>query len=726
MPQKKNPLNIAFLWHYHQPFYKNASGFYHMPWIRFHGTKDYRDMLLLFEAYPELRHTINLVPSLVRQLQDYSEHHARDNIWLLSSRSAETLTRDEQHNILENFFLANVDTMIRPYPRYFELYEKYEYQSPYESLREQVERFDTQDYRDLQVWYNLIWIGQESRREEPFQMLFEKGRDFSETDKQLLFKETEKVLGDIIPRHRKMWEEGNIELVTSPFYHPILPLLIDSDIAAVASPDNPYPKPPYRHPEDAEAQLKRGLDFFEDVFGRRPEGIWPPEGGVSTATADLIARTRVRWTAADENILSQSLKRKFDSHQIYQPHLFHGKSRSIHMFFRDQQLSKAIAHVYSSWDAEKAADDFISHLRNIRQRLMKKYSAKALREHIVPIIIDGETCWEKYPNNGRDFLHALFSRLAKAEMFQTTTFGQFLETERETPNLYELYPGSWINNNFDIWIGSEEDNRAWTLLKNTRDFLVKQENRGVLSNEVSEEAWRQIYIAQDSEWCWWYGDEHSSVQDVEFDQLFREHLMKVYELANGEIPAALYQTIKQTHFDRFASIRPQNFIYPTMDGEQTHFYEWTGAAVYEGRKSPQTAMHRISRIIDKFHLGFDEKQFYFRIDFARQPDLLYEFVIAAKTPRQVTLVYSPLRGVLEKFESHALPVKKILLTPTFRVRQIFEGAITFESLGLKPGDLFGFQLIIKQNGQSVETFPHTKIIEVEVPDEDYETREWLV
>jgi alpha-amylase/alpha-mannosidase (GH57 family) len=719
-------LNVAFLWHQHQPYYKNFNGVYNMPWVRFHGTKDYLDMLLTLKEFPRIKQNFNLVPSLLLQIQDYVENEVKDNIWILTEIPANRLSIEEKEAILENFFLANVQYMIKPYKRFYELYLKYRYESPYTTVKERTGNFEEQDYRDLQIWYNLTWIGQVSRERPAIQALFEKERNFSEEDKIILFEETRAILREIVPLHKELWDAGQIELSTSPFYHPILPLLINSSVAKESNPECILPQNTFIHPEDADTQLRKGLAYFEELFGRKTAGIWPSEGSVSADTVQLIARHNIHWIATDEAILAKSLKEKFHSNRIYQPHLFHDSAKTIYIFFRDHYLSDTIGFVYNNWPEDRAVDDFVTRLHAIRQRIIEESGEDALRSHIVSIILDGENCWEHYPDDGRPFMRKLYRRISEDELLKTVTFSEFLENKPETPNLYSLHPGSWINSNYNIWIGAEEDNRAWDLLKEVRDFLAAREKEGILTHDQLAEAWEQIYIAEGSDWCWWYGDDHSSSHDLEFDQLFREHLMKVYEIAGEEIPAALYQTIKHTHFDRFASIRPLNFITPLIDGKISHFYEWVGAAVYDGSKTTQTAMHQVSRIIDKFYLGFDREHFYFRIDFFHKPDLLYEFVFSAKTPRQTTVVFSPLRGVIEKFEHHLESIENILLNPTFKLGEIFEAALSFKDLGLQKGELFGFQLIIKQNGQQVEIFPHTKIIEIEIPGDDYEFREWSV
>lgn len=720
------PLNVAFLWHQHQPYYKNAAGYYQMPWVRFHGTKDYLDLLLILREFPQLKQTVNLVPSLLWQLQDYVEHQAKDNIWLLTEIPADRLGEREKRAILDNFFLANAETMIHPYPRYHELYLKRE-RITRQAAEEQIqEQFTTQDFLDLQVWYNLTWIGPITRQRPPIQELFQKGRHFTEADKQTLMQEIRRILAEIIPLHRELWEAGQIELTTSPFYHPILPLLIDSTVAKESTPEIVLPVPPFKHPEDAQAQIRKGLEYFESLFGRRPAGMWPSEGSVSEAAALMIARHHLRWIATDEAILIHSLPESGGANRIYRPYRFQRGSRSIVIFFRDHQLSDAIGFVYSGWEAEKAVEDFISRLCAIRKRIVEEAGEEALRHHLVSVILDGENCWEFYPENGLFFLRALYRRLSVEPRIRTVTFSEFLDTDPEIPTLPRLFPGSWINHNFNIWIGAEEDNRAWQLLQQAHEFLERMQKEGVLTPEQLEQAWEHLYIAEGSDWCWWYGDEHTSAQDLEFDELFRQHLMQVYEIAGQEIPVALYQTIKHAHFDRFATIHPKNLIHPVIDGRVSHFYEWVGAAEYDASHSPQTAMHQVSRIMDKFYVGFDRERLYLRADFLQPPEKLYEYVIAGKTPRQMTIVVSPLRGVMEKFVPREEAMHKTLLEPSFKLGKILEIALPFRDLELAPGDMFGFQFQIKQGGQLVETFPHTKIIEIEVPDRYYELREWWV
>ena len=721
MPQvSKAKLNIAFLWHQHQPYYKNPKGYFQMPWVRFHGVKDYLDMILLLKEFPKIKQNINLVPSLLYQIKDYVDKGIRDNIWHLSEKLSPDLNLKEKKAILDLFFMANYEHMIKPYNRYRELYLK---RKNYVDSEEQIKFFKEQDFRDLQVWYNLTWIGMISRERPAIKRLFEKGSRFSEEDKKVLLDEHIKIMSEIIPTHKELLNSGQIELATSPFYHPIMPLLIDSNMGKVSDPNIKLPQQ-FSHPEDAEAQLEQGVKFFESLFGEKPVGIWPSEGSVSEDVAELMMRKNIRWIATDEEILKKSIITAFDRTHIYQPFQFKKGTRHINLFFRDHYLSDAIGFVYSNWDEDKAVEDFIARLNSIRKTIVEKHGEPSLKNFVVSIILDGENCWEYYENDGRTFLRKLYARLSEEPLMQTVTYSQFLDKAANLPQLSKIHPGSWINSNFNIWIGSEEDNRAWDLLKKTRDFFIEKQNDGSYLPEAIEEAQEQIYIAEGSDWCWWYGDEHASSQDMEFDLLFRQHLIKVYEIFGEEPPTELYQSIKHKHFQKFVSKNPTHFITPQIDGKSTHYFEWNGAAVYDGSILPQSAMHQVSRVIDKFYVGFDLNNLYFRIDFLSKPEPLYNYVITFKTPKVTTIVLSPLKGVIEKVFPRNGFTEKTNLNPALKLDSILEAAITFNDLSLEAGEKITFQLQIKDRNQIVETFPSMNIIEIEVPNENFDLREW--
>jgi alpha-amylase/alpha-mannosidase (GH57 family) len=722
----KTKLSLAMLWHQHQPYYKNSQGIFQMPWVRFHGTKDYLDLLLVLKEFPTIKQNYNLVPSLIEQIQDYVNNGARDSIWELTEKAAVELDDDEKIKILDHFFLANINTMIKPYGRYYELYLKYKRYIQSDSPEKNLTILSSDDYRDLQVWYNLSWIGMESRKQPEIDKLFKKGKNFTESDKKILLKESENILSRIIPTFKELWSSKQVELSTSPFYHPILPLVCNTEIGRESAAYITLPNQPFAYPDDAEAQVERGLRYFEDIFGRKPAGMWPSEGSVSFEALDIISRHGISWVATDENILANTLGDDFSHTKIYQPYLLNMGNNSIHIFFRDHYLSDAIGFVYSNWTVDQAVEDLMGRLYAIYKLLIEKHDDQSLHQHVVSIILDGENCWEYYEGDGKPFLRKLYQAIAESDFIESVTLSEALSRVKKPEQLTKIFPGSWINGNFNIWIGSEEDNKSWEILAQTRQFLEAKEREGIYPEQALQQAWERIYIAEGSDWNWWYGDEHSSGNDLEFDSLYREHLMEVYRLLDSEIPSTLYQTIKRVRYDKFVSTTPKNFIYPTIDGKSSYFYEWVGAAIYDVGKISQTSMHQVTRIMDQLFVGFDHKNLYLRLDFLTKPDPLLDFIISIKRPKPITVVISPLRGVVELYQFSGELQKKSSIDPIFKLDKILEFAISFHDLNVHVGDIIGFQVYLKLNGKPLEEFPRMNLVEIEVPTEEFEMKEWSV
>ncbi|MCK5077638.1 MAG: hypothetical protein KAR38_14750, partial [Calditrichia bacterium] len=402
--------------------------------------------------------------------------------------------------------------------------------------------------------------------------------------------------------------------------------------------------------------------------------------------------------------------------------------KHVNLFFRDHNLSDAIGFVYSGRPEKQAVKSFIDQILGIRKKLIQTNGADYLEQNVVSIILDGENCWEYYPNDGKDFITLLFKELSNHELIETVRYSEFIDRHQQSiEQLNHIHPGSWINHNFKIWIGADEDNKAWDLLAQTRNFLEKEENEGIHSEEVIKEAWEEIYIAEGSDWNWWYGDEHSSEMDMEFDKLYRSHLIRVYQLLNFDVPGELFQTIKRKHFFTFEMKYPQNLINPSIDGERTNFYEWNGAAVYDCCQTQlQSTMHQVSKIMDKIHIGFNKENIYFRIDFNQKPSIVAEYVINILTPQKTTLVFSPLKQIGEAFWWEDEKNNKKVITKNVKFKEILEIGFPFEEIGLKKGDKIGFQIQVKQGGHILEQFPTISLVELFLPDEDYESIEWFV
>ncbi|MBX7154177.1 MAG: glycoside hydrolase family 57 protein [Candidatus Kapaibacterium sp.] len=527
------PLRVAFLWHQHQPYYRKDDEFV-LPWVRLHGIKDYYDLPALHWEFPELRVTYNIVPSLLMQLHEYKEG-ITDSIQRLTEIPAEHLNEQEKRDIVTQFFMCNHETMLHPLARYQELYQR-------AITENSLQTFQTQDWLDLQVLYNLTWIGALSRMEPIIQYLFRKERNYTEQDKRILISRQRLLLNAIIPVMKELQHAGLAELSVTPLHHPIMPLLIDTDSALEATPDILLPQHRYTRLDDADYQLQRGQLIFEQNFDVAAKGVWCSEGSVSEPTLRLLAERGVQWTATDEQVLMNTKREDYKHTDKYFPHVVQTKyGKTISVFFRDHELSDAIGFVYQKWNAHDAVSDFINKLHSIRNTIIQEHGEDALQQAVVPVILDGENCWEYYQDNGIHFLRELYKRLTTDEHLTTITFNDAVTTipTSYTYTLDGICAGSWIYGNFKIWIGDEEKNTAWDALFKARKLI---ESRRVTRKQW-QESMEHIYIAEGSDWYWWYGNDHSADTRYMFDELFRYHLQCVYELYEEPVPSVLKKPI---------------------------------------------------------------------------------------------------------------------------------------------------------------------------------------
>jgi alpha-amylase/alpha-mannosidase (GH57 family) len=721
-----NPLYVAFCWHMHQPYYKDPlSGYYRLPWVRLHGTKDYLDMVEMLKDFPSIRQNFNLVPSLLEQLIDYSEGSAKDLYLEISRKSAKDLSEDDKIFILENFFLANWDHMIKPFPRYYELLVKRGTRVVKSDLVRAIKYFTESDFLDLQVFFNLCWIDPLFRERDPLlRMLSEKGHGFTEEDKALLLEKQLEIVGRIIPTYKEMASGGQIELSVSPFYHPILPLLCDTDTARVAMPGVRLPRQRFLHPEDAEAQIRMGLEYFEKVFGFRPAGMWPSEGSVSEDAVRIAARHGVRWLATDEGILSNSLDKRLrdNSGNLTEPDLLYKTYayEGVSLLFRDHVISDLLGFVYSQWDPKKAAEDLLNRLRTIRN------SVRGDKPRLVSIILDGENAWEHYENDGRDFFLHLYEGLSREERIKTTTVSGFIDEFGAGDRLDRIFPGSWINSNFGIWLGHEEDNLAWDYLTETRDKLLEIQTQD--PSLAASEAWKALYVAEGSDWNWWYGDEHSTETQEDFDELFRFNLMKVFKEVGRDVPPQLFVPILRHDRSVSPALLIRGFIKPKIDGLVTSYYEWYQGAQLDVKKSGGS-MHKSESLISTVYYGFNGDTLFLRIDpkipFAEFEEDI-EFLIFTSRPADIKITY-PVKGekeAAELFEKTGEQWNKVKEIGDVAALDIFEIGVSFADLKAGKKDEINLFISIRKRGEEVERCPWRGHISVIVPTEDFEALMW--
>ena len=574
-------MKLCMLWHMHQPFYKNlVSGRYEMPWVRLHGTKDYYDMVAILDNYPNIKQTFNLVPSLLEQIEEYAGGEALDDHQELSLKNVDTLSEVDKTAIIANFFKANYDTMIKPYSRYNELHQR---------RKDALKYYTDQDWLDLQVWSNLSWIDPIFYAEEPVKKLLKKAKNFTKDDKAALLKFQRDVMGRIIPKYKEVAKRGQIELSVTPYFHPILPLVYDTDIARESVPQISLPEDRFSHPEDAAAQVNLAIEYFQSKFGFKPKGMWPSEGSVARQIVPILVKAGIKWIATDEEILALSLGRGvrsggddsiISSGELYRPYKYSNNGDEIHLFFRDHAVSDLVGFVYSRMNARDAVRDFIIKLEAIDAHYKKNNHG----ECIVNVILDGENAWEYFPEDGHEFLNQLYKELSDHPLIKTATFSEIIESNENMGMLSRLHPGSWINHDYGIWIGHQEDNKAWDLLFDARETFEKYKNSNSVTKENLALAQKEIYIAEGSDWCWWFGDEHHSPDNDRFDMLYRSHLINVYKLLGIEAPPELYKPIR-TDYIRSHLFEPVDFINPTLDGKITHYYEWASAGFFDCRQA---------------------------------------------------------------------------------------------------------------------------------------------
>ncbi len=738
-----NRLNIAFVWHMHQPMYKDPfTGEYHMPWVLLHGTKDYYDMAAILEEFPHVHQTFNVVPCLIEQINEYAGGAAKDRYRDIAIKNAAALTRDEKIFMLQNFFHANWDNMIRPVARYRELLLKRGISNATDDIKNALRYFGTQDYLDLQALFNLMWIDPHMRSKDAFlTYLVEKGSNFTENEKARLFDAQIELARMIIPKYAELRNRGIIEISTSPYYHPILPLLCDSFSAREAMPYITLPKNRFMHPEDAEAQIKKGIDLYRGTFNDAPSGMWPSEGSVSMDMLGLVGRHGIKWVATDEEILSNSLKRPirrdkgghcYDSF-LYRPYSVDTGNGGVSMIFRDHVLSDLIGFEYARMDPEAAAGDFVSRLQRIHDMLENP------GRHLVSIILDGENAWETYKNDGRDFLKCLYSRLGENPKLRCVTVSEHLNENPERDPLGWVYPGSWISHNFKIWIGHVEDNTAWDFIDEARSALVRREEewKGMPDYEkrltAVKEAWDAIYAAEGSDWFWWYGEEHSSASDEDFDALFRRYIKRVYTLLEIEPPVGLDIPISSEAKGYRPLMRPTAYLAPEIDGEVTSYFEWLAAGKVE-RVYYGSAMHmELQRmgLIDSISYGFSEDALYLRFDYMKEHakyDKTWNLTINVIQPGHVRLNATVKRNdatavILHKQGDKWIEAEK---KPVIQSNSVTEIAFPLETINAKKGTEITLFFTIETPEQGAERWPVRGFLILDVPSDDFHETDWIV
>jgi alpha-amylase/alpha-mannosidase (GH57 family) len=585
----KKPLYLNIIWHQHQPLYLDpAKDQLQGPWVRTHGTKDYYDMAALIGKYPKIHCTVNLTSSLLYQLDDYYVQRLKPFVdlkknridakkflhtwegktdpWIdLALKPAEEFTGDDLALLLSNPWNAFAlgSTMMDRFPQYKALKEKY--------TNSGASALSKQERREIKFWFYLAYFDPDFLEQRvalangmtvDVRDLIKKNADgtytlkktIREKDCNRIIAETYKILSAIIPLHKQLMyhhdsHTGQIEIITTPFYHPILPLIYDSDLERICQPNDPAPLR-FHFPQDADAQIAKAVKYYAKQFGTKPSGMWPGEGSVANGILPTFKKYGIQWIATDEKVLARSTPNNQPKYFPYAVLDSTKNSENVAIVFRETEISDKIGFTYQTYKGEDAASDFI-------KSVLKYVSPTSTEDRLLTVILDGENAWEsyRYDNDGKEFLNAMYRKLAElddAGQIKTVTPTEYIEGNPKRdipahpihvlPKLQWLWPGSWINANFDTWIGEDEENKAWEYLLTARTDLERSgiqppDPAAPLPKKQSSEwfaykAWESMYAAEGSDWFWWYGNDQTAPgSDKPFDRGFITLLKNIYNFA---------------------------------------------------------------------------------------------------------------------------------------------------------------------------------------------------
>ena len=724
-----NRIHLVLLWHMHQPQYRDPdTGRYVLPWTRLHALKDYWGMVKVLEEFPGIHATFNVVPALGSQLEEYAAGNFSEPWFDLVFKDGDKLTVEDKTEILVRAFQLNHERLMSRWPRFVELFEL---SRPTTGSRPEI-TFTPRDWRDLQILSQLAWMDEEWLAKDPvISQLASKGKNFTKADKAALKERQLAFLKLVLPVYRDAAVLGQIELSTTPFYHPILPLLCDSDIARVANPATPLPRRPFRHPEDAREQLRRAREYHQRVFGVAPAGLWPSEGSVSDQALTIAAEEGFQWFGTDEGVLGRTLNVGFfrdtaglpaNADRLYRPWRFDFGGRAINGLFRDHHLSDLIGFVYSRMDAKSAAADLHGRLRALAERVQ---SSQPLT---ICLFLDGENAWEYYPGNGREFLREFYRRIQSDQDFRALTASEAITAAGSIPQTVSIFPASWINANFDVWIGHAEDVAAWELLWDAREAFRRAEEAHVhhRSDAPTETALQQakesLLAAEGSDWCWWFGPEHSTFNDAEFDALYRKHLTGVY-LALGIIaPDELATPIKRQP-EHALHIPPSTYLKVSVNGRDSSYFEWLGAGLYAPERR-SGAMHGRTFYLHELRYGFEPARFYLRLDCF--PNTLgemedAEFRLTILAAEEVAVTAKMERGHLVEFAVEQSRV--CLLNPKESAQvaydRFLEVAVNKELFGLAGVNRLRIGAALWHGGLPVDILPAEAFLEIPLGEDNF-------
>ncbi|MCX6098355.1 MAG: glycoside hydrolase family 57 protein [Caldiserica bacterium] len=689
-------LAVCFVWHFHQPQYQDLSTPKAvLPWARLHCARNYTMMLHLLEAQPAAHVTINLTPVLAAQLDAFANETCTDEWLQLSVARVTELDMEKRSRLLAMFFDVNQQRIVEQDSRYHQL-------SLHRS--DPIKTWSEQELRDLQCLFMRAWTDSSALAERPEgTRLLSKVRDFTEEDHDALVRAQHDLVRDFLPRLAALCRSGQVELATSPYAHPILPLLIDTDTAAAVQ-DTPLPHPAFRHPEDALRQLQFGRHYVEQLLGLPISGCWPSEGSVSPEAVAEMARAGFSWTATDEDILLRELPGKPRS-VLYHPYRVRTTAGDIAMIFRDRMLSDAIGFQYASMTTDDAVSQFMRHVRGVKASLDQP--------GMLSIIMDGENAWEFYPRGGVPFLQALYAALADESDVRLMTVSEALKGVPAS-DMPAFRPGSWIDGNFRVWIGQDEDNKSWQYLRNARDdwghFTPEEQDRSLLS----------MFAAEGSDWNWWYGRERTAETSVQFDDLYRRHLTNVYTQAGHLVPDQLLEPVLDSG-QPVVTVEPTGLMNPRIDGGPARYLEWSPGRCFRP-DSGGGAMNSGVPAVTLLRIGYSLSAMYLLIQLAPEMAATEDLRVEVRLSSHAEMS----RFVIQRENGTVTGWTEPPGDADWALQKTLQIKLPFTTIRAQRGERVTFAVLVSGGGRLVATIPARGVMSMKLPDADYELQHWEV
>lgn len=610
MMSQTKKLSIAFYWHMHQPVYQlTSNGDYIMPWVRLHAVKDYLDMALWAKKFEKLKLNFNFVPVLLDSIIEYAENDAHDIHSRLTITPKNKLNNEDKIFILNNFFDANYQTMILTNEEYHRLYQMVQAHGTTNT-----DIFTNQEYADIMALFNLAWIDPSFKTSnKELKRLVKKGKNYTLEDRIEIIDIQRDIIRKIIPTLKRLSNKNKIEITTSPYYHPILPILLDyKNIRKNASVDDEIQN--LKTENDAKVQTQMALDRVEELIGKRPRGIWPSEQCVNAPTLEMLSDLGVEWSISDEGILASSIDFEFEHdfkgflkepYHLLKTYEYKTEKSDIKMIFRDSTIHNLISFEYPHHNPIATANDLYDRIKVMQSKILSSPD----KDHLLTIALDGENCWENYFEDGSSFLKTLYTLITEDDTLETVLISDYIEQTKEHKLLPKIAAGSGFNRNFKLWIDEPVKDLAWTYLKRVRDDFAEFEKREPLNPNI-ELARKELFICEGSDWFWWYGEPNDSGRDNIFDFIFRTHLKNIYKYLDLDIPKYLDDPITDISPSK-PSKYPKSLITPQINGKDIadEDDEWNNAGCIE---IPDGPVLRESKLFEKIRFGNDEENFYLK------------------------------------------------------------------------------------------------------------------